>query len=273
MNDTFNTLYYSILLFFRKIFYFIRRFFVHPTPIVPVIDPLAVYVQQYTTRFLEFVENPIRNQNIPSYFYSKKPFQEMVQDADNAVEPLWKQRVLMETTPRGNLVMYYDPYRFGFCYYADTATIPYSVLNSVAMKYVTVYLCADFFMDNEFPFVSPLIAVYQDDKKDKPSSEENTEKEKFMKELLSDGPFIKRKKKGVENNVLTTSKTEKEKEKETKKTVEFYRNKFFYLGKIHNYSFLKKEIIKPSFSNETTTFTSQFKGLFNYTDYKKMKML
>jgi hypothetical protein len=112
-------------------------------------------------------------------------------------------------------------------------------------------------------------------KKDIISTDENevvdktTEQEKYMKELLSDGPFIKRKKKVIENNVHTTSKTEKEKEK----IVEFYRNKFFYLGKIYNYSFLKKEVIKPSLSNETSTFTSQFKGLFNYTDYKKMKML
>jgi hypothetical protein len=201
----------------------------------------------------------------------------MIQEIDNAIEPIWKQRVLMKTTPRGNIFMYYDPYRMGFCYYSDTATIPYSLLNSVAMNYSIIYRCVDFFMDNEFLFESPLIAVFQDETKEKDTPEnkpEKTEKEKYMKELLTDGPFIKRKKNLPENTPALSkekeNKREPKKEAKEEKTVEFHRNKFVYLGKIYNYSFLKKEVAPSSVSNETG---GQFKALFNYTDYKKMKTL
>ena len=59
-------------------------------------------------------------------------------------------RVLIEATPRGNVIMFYNPYKLGFSYYSDSTGIPYPILNAVAMKYVTVFYCRNFFVDEHF---------------------------------------------------------------------------------------------------------------------------
>jgi hypothetical protein len=204
------------------------------------------------------LKTPERNTNIPAIFYCKKDFQEKLKDENNNIEPIWKQRILLENTPRGNILMFYDPFRFGFSYYADTATIPYSLLNSVAMKYVRIYQCGDFFMDDETEFISPLIAIYKENEtvSDKKEEKENT-KDSELHNLIADGPFIKRKKAVIEEKPI-------EKIAPSPK-VDFYRNKFIYLGKIHNYSFLKKEPIISTINKGS----HKFKEVFSYTEYKK----
>jgi len=257
--------------YFKKCMSLISSYF-FPIPMAPIVkvDPVIQYIENKKVRFLSFLENPTRNENIPSLFYSKKPFLEEIQEVENEIEPVWKRRILFETTPRGNVLMLYDPFRFGFCYYTDTSSIPYAILNSVAMKYVMTYKCCDLFMDNEIPFESPLISIYKEEGRDKKKEgkETETEKEKKLRELLKDGPFIKRKKAIIEDKKesLVSSLVENKKEN----PAEFHRNKFLYLGKFHNYSFLKKENIKKPLFNKETDFVGQFKGVFNYKDYKKM---
>ena len=57
-----------------------------------------------------------------------------------------KNNILFETTPNGNVLMFYDSKRTSFIYYADTA-IPYRYLESVARKYVTTYHCLHLYID------------------------------------------------------------------------------------------------------------------------------
>jgi len=67
---------------------------------------------------------------------------------ENEIEKKWKSRILMEYTPMGNIVMWYDVYRGGFVYHSDAAaSLTYVLLNAVAMKYVKRFHCYDFFMD------------------------------------------------------------------------------------------------------------------------------
>jgi len=106
------------------------------------------------------------NSNIENVFYDKQEYFSIINKKDNEIEKIWRTRILFESTPRGNIIMFYDPYKLGFSYYSDTNGIPYSILNAVAMKYIYIFRCLDFFVDNKLTdnfldkFESPLIYLY-----------------------------------------------------------------------------------------------------------------
>jgi hypothetical protein len=84
--------------------------------------------------------------NIDPLFYNKTDWTEILKKEDNFLEKKWRTKILYESTPRGNIVMYYDAYKLGFAYFSDQ-NMPYSVLNAVSMKYVITFCCRDLFMD------------------------------------------------------------------------------------------------------------------------------
>lgn len=135
------------------------------------------------------------------------------QTKDNDLECQWRQRLLMEFTPRGLVIMYYDAFKRGFAYYSDTY-LPYAILNVVAMKYVTTYQCRALFVDEDyFPkgHTSPILVFEQtvEPKKDKG---------------VQEGPFWQRK---------------KQTENETPKK-ELCKNRFVNLGKLVNCQLLPR---------------------------------
>jgi hypothetical protein len=54
---------------------------------------------------------------------------------------------LMESTPVGNIVMYYDKKKEAFLYYSDSV-VPFRYLEPVGRKYVIMFQCKDLFQDN-----------------------------------------------------------------------------------------------------------------------------
>jgi hypothetical protein len=87
------------------------------------------------------------NVNIDPIFYDRALLKKVWESPHNALEAQWKRRFLCESTPRGNIIMHYDAYREGFVYYSDQSSLPYCILNAVAMKYVLLFRCRDFFID------------------------------------------------------------------------------------------------------------------------------
>jgi len=59
-----------------------------------------------------------------------------------------KTSILMETTPLGNVIMFYDNSRASFVFYSDS-TIPYRYLETVGRKYVIYNNCKKIFVDME----------------------------------------------------------------------------------------------------------------------------
>ena len=150
-------------------------------------DPLITYYNNNKRRFVSsFQEDKDYNDNIDSIFYDKPKFQQFMKAECNYIEREWRTRILFENTPRGNIVMFYDPYKQGFSYYCDFNSVPYPVLNAIAMKYVIIFRCRDFFVDNKITlnydysstssdntpiFSSPLIPIfYNEEKKDENKS-------------------------------------------------------------------------------------------------------
>ena len=254
---------------------------------VPVKTETERYIEKHTERFIQTFENqakPYMNYNIHNVFYSKNQYQEMLKDPNNKEEKQWKTRVLIEHTPRGNVIMYYDPYKLGFTYYSDQH-ITYNILNAVAMKYVLKFQCRDFFMDEQISpesSPSPLLHLLQEDKKEKETVEKDKGKDHdVLKQKLKNAPFAK-----FKNYNKATAKTDEKKDtKIADPLVENMRpekpkerNRFINLGKTTNFNILqpikkKKSVLSFTSKIAESLFenTNVQKEVFNYRDFKKIK--
>jgi hypothetical protein len=229
------------------------------------IDETLVFTEKHKQIFLDtffdFENKTIKNkdkwnENIDPRCYSIDFLQNLTFVENNEYELQWKRRLLQLTTPRGNIIMYYDFYKQAFAYVSDQQ-MPYIVLNACAMKYVRVFRCFDFFIDvNILPFdlVSPFSIIQEEiDKKDR---EKITEKKKEKGILFDNTAFIKPILKKKENEIPNNSSILKRD----------YRNNFRYLGKMSNLSLLMK--IVPIKKHPVLSIPVES---FDYVSFKKMQ--
>lgn len=199
-------------------------FFV-PLPIVvrlpTIIDFTNQYIEKNKKKFLSTfnaeVTNP--NSNIEQEFYNKTDYKQICLDESNTLEKNWKRRVLFETTPRGNIIMFYDAFKMGFAYYSDVNNLRYNLLNAVAMKYVVTFCCRDFFMDDQITpkdNPSPLIKIHAE------------EQEKKIK--------VKKTANRTKNNLIKENPEIDDK----LKNINYTNNRFICLGKTLNFQFIQK---------------------------------
>lgn len=226
--------YVFIINFFLKLYYLF-------VPFQPVIKPLTIldltksYVETQRVRFLREITQ--FNKNIESAFYDKKEYQELMKESDNYLERSWRQRILFEYTPRGNIIMIYDTYKQGFAYYSDSYNLPYDLLNAVAMKYVSTFFCRDFFMDDSI-ITSPLIKIHQEVEKPKSSVVKKfsiNDNTRSMKKTLNSKKETINKKNKIANKEANTN------------APEHNMNRFISLGKMINFQFIKKP--RETYSN------------------------
>ena len=231
-------------------------------PIPIILDSTTLYINDKTNKFLKsFTDVSINekiNTSIDSVFYSKSFFNDLLATVDNKTELQWKSRILFESTPRGNIVMFYDIFKQGFSYYSDINGIPYSILNAVAMKYVITYFCRDFFVDNQVTIdyaESPLIKIHFED------PPINIEQTKYNSSRLLHNmeysPFAKLKN-YANNNTATNKKIDNSSSLSSNKNVaqplkpvpekEYNRNRFIFLGKLSNFKFTQL-VSKPNTNN------------------------
>lgn len=237
-----------------------------------ILSETDEYIEQYKIKFQKVCEKYIEskktflNDNMSSDFYSKKEYQTTISCEDNQLEIEWKRRILFENTPRGNIIMFYDPYKLAFTYYCDTSSMPYSVLNAVAMKYVMNFHCIDLFVDNEYAsdkIGSPLIkTLFTEEKKEK------TKEEKKNGIDMKNAPFAKLKK--------GTNQPPSIKDKNVEPEIIYHRNKFVCIGKIVNFSFIHKmkhtenhiNGFHSNLLNNLAAETTLQKQVLSYKDFK-----
>ena len=253
--------------------YILKRIKQYNKVVIPPVDIIKEYNNKQTNAFLETYKQPNddMNSNIDEVFYSKDNYTKTMRDVNNELERKWKQKTLIEQTPKGNIIMFYDPYKQGFSYYSDSQPIPYAILNAVAMKYVRIYRCRDFFVDDETtPEKDPsrFIQIHMIEKKDtKDSTKSNSDKSVFK-----DAPFAKLKnyKKERQTNKKDTDTAEPSKPERI-----FYRNKFISLGPVRNYSIIqpikkenKQNGFKTNLLNGIISESNLQNDVMNYKDFK-----
>ena len=290
----FEYLYVEFMENVLKIFFnFINRFYYKKNEnIVEDVKPVVFTIHDINNQFMEkekknfiqmFSNDTIKwNENVDPEFYNIDVYKKTVEFENSDFEIKWKKRTLFQNTPRGNILMYYDVYKKGFAYYCDQQSIHYTILNTLAMKYVRWFRCRDLFIDDSVDpqcSPSPLIKMEKEEEK-----KENIEKKKSnessceLKEKLRSGPFAKLKKYNQ-----PTPKVEDPTQSVKPKTENMDKNKnrFLYMGKMLNYSFIEKINKKPKinsilFSNGSSIYSSMFDkehslqmNVLNYAEYKK----
>lgn len=288
----FKRFYFNFLLICLLLYYL----FV-PKPLIKkietVLDASTKYIEKQKGQFLSKFSLPIiddLSSNIDDVFYSKADFQELILSLDNSLEKKWKTRMLFESTPRGNIMMYYDSYKLGFAYSSDSTGIPYPILNALAMKYVTVYRCFDFFMDDEItpedkPSKMIKIHFHEYKKESVKTTRDNVENDtKIPKSLKIDNSafakfknYSKKTEKPTDNNEKKTTDAGSEPKKE------YVRNKFISLGKLMNIEFIQSISTKNSRYSSLNGFHSKLldnldsettlqKQVLSYKDFKKKQL-
>jgi hypothetical protein len=180
-----------------------------------------------------------------------------------------KNAIVMETTPLGNVIMFYDNSREGFTYYTDN-TLPYRFLETVARKYAVLHNCRCIFIDMDEQIKNAKDKL--EEKKKKLIEEE--EESKRLKELKQPIPikrdvFAKLKSYNKDSGLKvagisgeakhSTSKKPTEKEEENMILKE-KANRYSCEGKIVNFSFLKK-IDRKAVDKRYATSFAEFKKM------------
>jgi len=234
------------------------------------------FLGTYTGTAVGATEDKIEeyNSNIDPVFYSTKKYTELLKDENNALEKQWRTRILYETTPRGNIALYYDVFKQAFSYYSDQS-ISYPILNVAAMKYCLAFRCRDFFMDeNIIPegSVSALLELTRAEE-----IAEIAKNKKTVKEMLPDiknANFAKFKnysnKVKDESKDLTKDESKSQyKPNEAEKSI----NRFLYLGKMINFSFIQKIPQKKVVIKTATRYDNMFGHIDREcVNYKMFKM-
>ena len=266
---SFFSLYYllfSIKKWYERIIHWIWK----PKVVISIMDESEKYIEKRTKQFLKKLPEK-RNENIDPICYSLDDFQQLIVEENNRLEEEWKRRILVEYTPRGNIIMYYDIFKHAFAYASDQ-NMPYRILSACAMKYVDMFNCMDFFVDSTIlpvDIISPF-SLLQNELENK-QKEDIEIKKREMGIQFVDAPFAKLK--NYSNKAGSVSKNQKAGSK-TEEMIDKnpnigdmikYSNNFRYLGKISNVSFL----LKPKKDHPITSKTSDFVQSFDYHAYKK----
>jgi hypothetical protein len=133
-------------------FYFIIKYFQSFNKPVVIEKPhIETKYEKSCKKYAELYkkETEDENSNIDPLLYDYDKRKELFSDSENIYEKQWKTRILIENTPRGNVMMYYNPYLLSYQYYSDEQSFPFKILEEVATKYVTMFRCKDFFIDME----------------------------------------------------------------------------------------------------------------------------
>ena len=267
--------FYNILKSYSKIF--IKKDIIEISKMKSVVSfysRVNEYIKQENNRFISTyeIDTPIHNINLESIFYNYKEYNNFVIKENNELENIWKTRILYEHTPIGNIIMFYNIYKKGYAYYSDVH-MTYTLLNAVAMKYVRIFCCRDLFIDDNITpkdYPSPFIKLEEiQEKEEEERKNENNSKNKTIR----NGPFIKIKKK-IES--ITNEELEKPKQDQHLYNV----NKFIYMGKISNFSFLqkihKKKVIPCNQNQFENIFDDEHeiqKEILSYSEYRKLQAL
>jgi hypothetical protein len=286
---------YSIFIVLRFIYYILYKYEIiaRPPPPVTISSLSDKYITLNTAKFLDSYNKYDTcdiNTNIEKCFYDAKQYALAIEHADNELEKTWRRRIMFENTPRGNIIMYFDAYKQGFVYYSDNSNIPYGVINASIMKYVILFRCRDFFMDNQITpdnMHSPLLDIADTSDNSTPNEPVGSCKEPAIKSSafakLKNYSTISAKATGQDSiggrrktgdELVSNANESVRKTTEEKKHT---RNKIIYSGKICNFNLLQKpNVIKPldvasdllDGIKENSNVQSQ---VFSYKDFKRMK--
>ncbi len=220
--------------------------------------------QHISTEITDKEDSRTYNVNIDESLYDYKIHENHSSEDFARLEKIWNTRILLQDTFYGNIIMYYDLFRQAFVYYSDVQ-VNYSLLNLIAMKYVRIYSCRNFFVDSQV-LPDDYINPFNQMKEDELEREKQKKKEKRLKMNinLDSSVFVKKKKKTSSTDKTTDIKTTDQ--EKTDRPI--YKNNFRFLGKLNNFSFLQPISIKKLKAASTESNSSTITDHYDYVTFK-----
>ena len=232
--------------YFNEIQSTFKNFIVNVDIFIQMIIPAKQEKQEEQNQEEQQQENKITTIEKPFIKYENKYLEQYRKMEDNELSKerldSLKNNIVMENTPLGNVVMFYDSSRSSFIFYSDS-TIPYRYLETVGRKYVITNNCKELFVDMEEEINNMERKEQEQDKepKDKEPKDKEPNKNVFaklkkyntdsMKTVVATG--------SAKNGPLTRSAVKNTKQQDNK-IVKENANRYSYEGKLINFSFLKK---------------------------------
>lgn len=161
-----------------------------------------------------------------------------------------KNCIVMEKTPIGNAIMFYNNSKSSFEYYSDS-TLPYRYLEVVARKYILTYKCKQIFVDMEQE-IKEAEKKLEEKKKKAEHEKQKQEEEKIngnsstKTEKPAKNVFAKFKNYNKDNSVkvgavpLDRPSSAKQTKPQEEKVIKENANRYSFEGKLANFNFLKK---------------------------------
>jgi hypothetical protein len=225
--------------------------------------------QKYVKHYKEAPDTEA-NTNIVADLYDYEARKTLFAEEKNDTELLWKTRILYESTERGNVLFYYNPYKLSFEYYSDAQIVPYNILQYVAKKYVSMNRCRDFYIDMvDRPQNKMIVVLRKEEEAMKSKKMKVNDITKLVDKSLTntDNVFESLK----EHRTAATKGPSKGPSKETKgpkepkeKPLEF-ANKYVRLGKISEFNITQKPPKKSIAQTNEMLFSS--KPITNMSDF------
>ena len=159
-----------------------------------------------------------------------------------------KTAIVMETTPLGNVIMYYDNSREVFTYYSDS-TSPYRFLETCARKYVVLHNCKAIFVDMEEEIKNAEKKLEEKKEQKKKEEEEKQLKKSDDSIPVRKNVFAKLKSynkdsglkvAGISGDSKNSGAKNTKTENDENMILKEKANRYSCEGKIMNFSFLKK---------------------------------
>jgi len=138
-----------------------------------------------------------------------------------------KYSFVMEHTPVGNVIMFYNSAREAFEYYSDNV-VPYRYLDTVCRKYVIMNLCVPLYVDMNEELKEVRRKAEQCKQEDNEHKESMTKSNVFVKLKNYKKPSINK-----ESAILLQKAR---------------TNKYLYNGRMNNFNFMKQTETKPILS-------------------------
>jgi hypothetical protein len=137
----FYTYYQKLIIILYALFYYTSDFFKNSQKLLINYNGFGIEEEQKQDNQDVIKSVPFENKYLEEYNKLKS-----VPLSIDKIESLTNS-YLMESTPVGNIVMYYDKKKESFLYYSDNV-VPFRYLEPVGRKYVIMFQCKDLFQDN-----------------------------------------------------------------------------------------------------------------------------
>ena len=221
-------------------------------------------------------EEPKREEKKPKRFedkyleeYKNLPNEELTKEQLDSL----KNNIVMENTPLGNVVMFFDNKKETFVFYSDL-TMPYRYLEVVGRKYVTTYKCKNLYVDMEEQLKSaeekkkqkqePVQDVVLESKNpEKQTNTANTKKDVFAKFKTYNNSVTKEVVAAPAKNAGNKDITKRDNENALLKD---NANKYRYEGKLANFNFLQP-VDKKQLDKRLAMSWADFKASMNNSNF------